>query len=179
LYATPFASLVIGEGHEVDPVPSVRSADARSRQNRRPEGVIASFQVSRNKVEPLEAVRARNLLSKDRWRPALADEFEPDRPEVSLVGEPATSSGDGEWLTWTGAGPNRDICWPASEPERIGPDTDAGEEVGLRAAIDVLRLEVSDAAAIDIASPDVAEAREVPQPSHRVGLNLVVERVSH
>lgn len=63
-----------GVGHEEQSLPLVRSADARSAQIRRPDGVTASFQVSENKVEPLEAKLARNLLSKDDWRATLADE---------------------------------------------------------------------------------------------------------
>jgi hypothetical protein len=55
-------------------------ADARSAEINRPAGVARSFQVSLYKVEPAEAVLARNLLAKDDWRAALADEVVESRP---------------------------------------------------------------------------------------------------
>jgi hypothetical protein len=58
----------------------MRRTDARSAQICRPDGVALAFQVSVNKVEPSEAVLARNLLSKDDERLALLDEMEPVRP---------------------------------------------------------------------------------------------------
>jgi hypothetical protein len=39
--------------------------EARSRGNDRPAGVVHSFHVSLNKVEPSEAVTASNLLAKN------------------------------------------------------------------------------------------------------------------
>ena len=73
-------SCVCGVGHEPEPLPDMRSADARSAQISLPDGVALSFQVSVNKVEPTEAVLARNLLAKDRCRSALADEMVPSGP---------------------------------------------------------------------------------------------------
>jgi hypothetical protein len=65
---------------EIESLPDVRSTDARSAQIQRPDGVSLAFQVSVYKVEPSEAVLARNLLAKDDARSALADEVEPVRP---------------------------------------------------------------------------------------------------
>ena len=70
----------------------MRSPDARSAQIGSPDGVTRVFQVSVNKVEPREAVLARNLLSKHRCRPALADEIEERGPQVPLVSEPAAAA---------------------------------------------------------------------------------------
>ena len=134
----------------------MRSTDARSAQIRRPEGVARSFQVRRNKVEPPEAVRARNLLSKDDWRAALGDELEPVWPEVAVVAEALGSPGRGEGLAGTGAGPNRSSVGPACRAERVRPDADAGEEVGLEVAADVIGCQVSDAAFFDVARRHVA-----------------------
>lgn len=53
--------MACGVGHPVQPLSDVRRADARSAQISRPEGVCLCFQVSVNKVEPSEAVLARNL----------------------------------------------------------------------------------------------------------------------
>jgi hypothetical protein len=61
--ASSFATAV---GHPDKPqsLSDVRRADARSAQIDRPAGVIRSFQVSLNKVEPSKAVLARNLLQR-------------------------------------------------------------------------------------------------------------------
>ncbi len=84
-FVAPFQSLAAGGGHEVEPLPDVRSTDARSRDTCRPEGVADSFQVSLNKVEPAVANRCFNLLTKDDWRTALLDEEMPVGPKVPLV----------------------------------------------------------------------------------------------
>jgi hypothetical protein len=52
----------------------MRRAEARSAGIDRPAGVARSFHVSLYKVEPSKSVFARNLLAKDDWRAALADE---------------------------------------------------------------------------------------------------------
>ena len=95
-------SAAVGVGHEPDSVPAVRSADARSRQNRCPAGVACSFQVSLNKVEPSKSVRACNLLAKDMLRAALADEIEGDGPKVSFVVGSKSFAGAGKGLAWAG-----------------------------------------------------------------------------
>ncbi len=72
-----FAVMLIASyvrGHPIRSMAPVRSADARSRENRRPEGVACSFQVSRNKVEPRAASRTFNLLPKDDVRATLVNE---------------------------------------------------------------------------------------------------------
>jgi hypothetical protein len=58
----------------------MRRADARSAEIDRPAGVARSFQVSLYKVEPSEAVLARNLLAKDDGRATLLDEPVKGRP---------------------------------------------------------------------------------------------------
>jgi hypothetical protein len=50
---------------EVQPLPDVRCAEARSAGICRSAGVTRTFQVSEYSVEPAKSVRARNLLSKD------------------------------------------------------------------------------------------------------------------
>jgi hypothetical protein len=79
----------------------MRRADARSAQICRPDGVARGFHVSAYKVEPTEAVLARNLLSKDDCRLALADEVVPMRPEVPLVSNPRSSACRAERLART------------------------------------------------------------------------------
>jgi len=118
----------------------VRGTDPRSAQIGRPDGVTFSFQVSRNNVEPRESSRARNLLSKDDWRAALADEPEPGGPEVALVAGSVPSPGDAEGLAWTRAGPNGSIIWPACKAQGMGPSAKAGEQVDLGVSFKVIRL---------------------------------------
>jgi hypothetical protein len=103
------ASLRVGVAHEVEPLSDVRSADARSAKIKRPEGVALALHVSLNKVEPSEAVLARNLLSKDDARAVLADEVVPCRPEVPLVSKPSAFACRAERLARTGTGPNRSV----------------------------------------------------------------------
>ncbi|MEG3175882.1 hypothetical protein U1872_06540 [Sphingomonas sp. RB3P16] len=81
----PDPSLACGVGQlinsgEPETLSDVRRPDARSAQIDRPAGVIRSFQVSLNKVEPTESVLARNLFSKDVRRAALLDEIVPSGP---------------------------------------------------------------------------------------------------
>jgi len=77
-----FQSLDDGVTHEEQPLPDVRRTDARSAEISRPEGVARSFHVSLYKVEPSEAVFARNLLAKywdSSWL-CRSDEVEPGWP---------------------------------------------------------------------------------------------------
>jgi hypothetical protein len=80
-------ALAVGHPLRSEPqsLPDVRGTDAVCAKNRSPDGVAFSFQVSLNSVEPTMPDRCRNLLAKDRCRAALADEAEPDGPEVPGV----------------------------------------------------------------------------------------------
>jgi hypothetical protein len=152
-------SCLTGVGHpdgtKVDPLSDVRSPDARSAQICSPDGVARSFQVSANNVEPRKASPTRNLLSKDDWRAALADELEPDGPEVPLVGGASTLPGDGEGLAWTAPGPDGAVIGPPGETKGIGPGAEAGKSVELGSAHNVSCAEVTDGANIDTPTGDV------------------------
>ena len=124
-------------GDEEEPLSDVRRPDARSAQIGGPDGVALSFQVSANNVEPREASPARNLLSKDDWRAALADEAEPLGPEVALVGEAEAGTGAREGLTWTASGPDGAIVGPPGEAKGVGPGAESGEGVELGSAHNV------------------------------------------
>jgi hypothetical protein len=54
-----------GVAHEPQSLSDVRGTDARSRHTDRPAGVVFTFQVSLNKVEPAVVNCCFNLLSKD------------------------------------------------------------------------------------------------------------------
>jgi hypothetical protein len=155
----------------------MRSTDARSAQIGRPDGVTLSFQVSRNSVEPHESSRARNLLAKDDWRVALADEPEPSRPEVALVVCPASASGDAEGLAGTTSGPNRELIWPARELERVLPHSNPGEGVEAASSRDICGVERSHIRFNDSPS-EVARSTEVSQPCTGVGVDIVVDGLS-
>ena len=75
-----FQSLVVGVTHEEYALSDVRGTDARSRDTSCCEGVIDSFHVSLNKVEPAVPNRCFNLFTKDDRRAALFDKVEPVRP---------------------------------------------------------------------------------------------------
>jgi hypothetical protein len=135
---TPFvASAEVGVGHEVKPLSDVRRTDARRAKISRPEGVALCFHVSVYKVDPLEAIRACNLLAKDDWRAALRDEVVECGPEVPLVSKRSSLACRAERLAGAGTGPNRSVVRPAGEPKRGRPAADAGEEVALGVAGEV------------------------------------------
>jgi hypothetical protein len=171
-----FPALASGVGHEVEPVSDVRSADARSRERDRPEGVAQVFQVILNKVEPRPAVLARNLLSKEDCRVALADEVVPGRPEVPLVSKSSAFASRAERLTRARPSPYRSIVWPSCKTKSSGPDPDAGKEVALRVAEQFMRFDVLDASLVDHPRCDVACCDQVAEPLRGVGVDLVVER---
>lgn len=107
-------SVAFAVGHEVQPLSDVRRTDARSAEIERPNGVVRGFQVRVNKVEPTEAILARNLLSKDDWRSALADEVEPRGPQMPLVSKPIAFACRAERLAGARACPNWAIVRPPS-----------------------------------------------------------------
>ena len=176
----PSPSLFTGVGQpdsdEVEALADVRRTDARSAQISSPEGVARAFQVSAYSVEPREAVRARNLLSKDDWRAALVNELEPGGPEVALVGSAFASPGDGEGLAGAGAGPDGSVVGPAGKAEGVAPDSDACEEMRLSRCSHVFTGHLENAARIDAPLGDVPGVGEVLQPLRRVGVELVVVR---
>lgn len=117
-------------------------ADARSAKIDRPAGVTRSFQVSLYKVEPSEAVLARNLLAKDDVRAALSDEMVEGWPKVPLVSKPAAFACRAERLAWAASGPDRPAVFPTSHSESVGPGTDAREEVTLRVVSKVIGRDI-------------------------------------
>jgi hypothetical protein len=165
-----------GNADEVEALTDVRRTDARSAQISSPEGVVRSFQINAYSVEPREAVRARNLLPKNRIRSALVNELEPGGPEVSLVGGSFASAGDAEGLAGAGAGPDGSVVGPTGESEGVAPDPDACEEMRLSRCSHVFTGHLENAARIDAPLGDVPGVGEVLQPLRRERLELVVVR---
>jgi hypothetical protein len=159
---------------EPEPLSDMRRADARSAQIRSPDGVARGFHVSVYKVEPAEAVLARNLLSKDDCRLALADEVVPMRPQVPLVSNPRSSACRAERLARTGSGPNRAVVGPSCEPEGEAPAADPREEVALSVSTQSSWVHVSDVRLIYVSIRDQAALDEFSQPRSRLRVDLVV-----
>jgi hypothetical protein len=140
----------------------VRRADARSRDTDRPDGVTDSFQVSRYSIEPAVANRCFNLLTKDDWRAALADEAIPYRPEVAIVGPAFAFAGRAERLARAGSGPNRSVVGPACESQGEAPSADAGEKMALLISSKVIRRHLGNAALVHISGRNQAARNQVP-----------------
>src|SRR4026209_683899 len=146
------AVLASGVGHQPQPLALMECADARSRQRRglgeragpgsgqstRPDGVVLFFQVSANTIEPAVSNRCFNLFTKDDWRAALRNELAPDRPKVARIVPASLGAVSRERLTGPTPGPDLSVVRPASEPERVGPPADAGEEVTLPESSEVV-----------------------------------------
>jgi hypothetical protein len=150
----------------------VRCPDARSAQIGRPDGVARSFQVSANKIEPGKPLLACNLLTKDDCRLALADEIEPDRPEVPLVGKPVVLAGGAERLAGTAAGPYGTVV--SSQLKGVGPTADAGEEVALPVGAEIAWKNQSYIPVIDISRRQQAGSDQIAQPLRAVGIVVVI-----
>lgn len=118
------------------------------------------------------------MLSKDDWRRTLADEPEPRGPQMPLVRCSSAFPGDAERLAWTASGPNGKVCWPASEPERVVPESDASEGVESSRSSDVCRVEFADVLLDDSASADVSCRDESSEPRAGVCIDLVVDGLS-
>lgn len=89
----PFQPLRFGAAPPVHAV-------ARSAENDRPAGVVNSCQIVRYKIEPPEAVFARNLLPNNDVRTVVLEEPVPVRPKVPLVIKPFACACRGERLAW-------------------------------------------------------------------------------
>jgi hypothetical protein len=152
------------------------SADARSAQIRRRDGVVLTFHVSRNTVEPSKSVRARNLFSKDNDRAALCDELEPRWPKIAgIVGTSCCPDG-AEGLTGTAARPDRPRRGPAGEPERIRPSANAGEEMTLLESVEVISGNINDGSRVNFAIGQLSCANQFSDPAGHLHIMLVVVR---
>jgi hypothetical protein len=142
----PFALPHFGVGHpdKVESVPDVRRANACRCKYRRRNGVCRTFQISGYKVPPAVSNRRINLLSKDDWRPALADEAVKFRPEVARVFKARSFACAGERRTGATSGPDFPVVRPSGKPESVRPSADSGKEMALRKPIKVLRMHVFD-----------------------------------
>jgi hypothetical protein len=171
---SPVPSIARGVGQPVGSVTDVRRTDARRRERNRPEGITQGFHVSVYKVEPRVCILARNLLSIDCCRAALADEVVEGWPQVPLVIKRRALACLAERLARTGTSPNRSIIWPACGAKGVGPNTNACEEVALGVGLEVIGVNIFDAPFVNITRCNVARSDEVAQPLGCIRLYLVV-----
>ena len=106
--------------------------------------------------EPSVSVSARNLLAKENWRAALADEPKEHGPEVSIVGFAFALAGGTEGLTRCAPGPHGHVVPPSSESKSVGPAADAGEQVDAPELAEIAAVRVLDVLLIDLAFRQMA-----------------------
>ena len=167
--------LARGVGHKPEAVPAMGRPDTASWQYCRSESVALAFQVMSGLVQPFMDNRRRNLLSKNCWRFALADEPEPYWPKLAFVGSPFLLSGKAEGLEGVTTGPDGSIVGPTCDSEGDGPSTDSGEVVTLGEALEVIGIQLRDGARVLIAPRKVALQYQVAKPLGGVGVDLVVK----
>jgi hypothetical protein len=154
-----FQSRVVGVGQPENPAPigavtDVRRTDARSRESERPDGKSQAFQVSVYKVEPRRRVTACNLFANDRDRSALLDKPVPCGPKVPLVVKPSAFACRAERLAGAASCPDSPFVIPPGESQSARPDADAGEEVALGVASQIVRSDIFNTPFVNIAGRD-------------------------
>jgi hypothetical protein len=97
-----------------------------------------------------------------------------DGPEVAGVGVAELLSCAAEGLTRARSGPNRSICWPSCELERVGPSADAGEKVALCVLGEFIRFDFGYAAGVHDAGRNVPMLDQLAQPSCSLRVKFVV-----
>ena len=143
-------------------------------KNDRPNGVVFTFQVCGNKIEPTVPNRRRNLLAKDNIRAALADEVEPHGPEVPVIFDALLISGGAERLAGARACPNRSVVGPSGEPQGAALPSDTGEEMALCVGIEVVWPDIGNTPCVNVSWGDMPGGNQVTQPLGGERVNLVV-----
>jgi hypothetical protein len=69
---------------------------------------------------------------------------------VSFIGMAFPLSSARNRLTGTGTGPDGLVFRPTSELERVGPSSDAGEEVALHESAQVVWPDIADASVVNV-----------------------------
>ena len=174
----------------------------RSTQIGTPNGVSKSLQRSTYSGVPDPAISARNLLPKDDWRAAVADETPELGPDMTVVGVPgvlafdadehsspsrardrtrSTASGASllaagcrERRARAGAGPDGLGGIPASETEGEIPASNSAEEMHPIESHKLACLNIDDRPFVHGAGRDQSGVAEVAEPLRGVGVELVV-----
>jgi hypothetical protein len=118
--------------------------DTASREIDCPAGETFSRQIRAHSVEPTVASRSRNLLSHDDRGPSGTDEAMKVRPQMPWIICSSTFARRREWLAGAGTGPEGFVVRPASKSSCNGPEPASCEEMALREALKVIRLNLFD-----------------------------------
>jgi hypothetical protein len=129
---------VVGVGHPIKTLPSVRGSEARSADIDRPAGVIRVIQVRLNSVEPSESVNGRNLFPKANDRSSCLDEAKELWPKMPFVVERFAFAGRAEGLAGARPGPDFAVVGPSCETQGVTPDSDSSEEVALGVSSEII-----------------------------------------
>ena len=173
----PVVSPAIGVAQEakpVEPLSSVRRAEATCRQIVRPAGVTNSFQVVTNSIEPSDSSFLRDLLPNHDGRSTALDEAEHLWPEVPFVRFTLALSGCGEWLAWATSTPDWDVAWPSSDAQCLGPASDSSKEVDSPKPDKILCTHITDTPFIHLPARNDATIRQVAKPLGGKAIDLVV-----
>jgi hypothetical protein len=149
-------------------------AEAASRKYGLPARVANRFQVSRYKVEPVNASRACNLLPKDNARAALTDEPVERGPQVPLVSKPAAFACRAERLAGAGPCPDGALFWPTGKAQREGPASNSGEEMALVKPDKVAWQNIFDAPIVNFAVWQLASFHQFSQMSAAISVYFIV-----
>lgn len=160
------------DGDKPEPVTPVVRTRARGFHRQAPHGVAQGTQITSHKSEPFR--RARNLLSKDDCRVALADKLSPDRPEVAVVVEAFLITGEAEGLAGARASPNRSIVSPTGRPEGVRPSANPGEEVALRVGPKVIGSDINNTPGVYVAGSYEPARDQCAEPVRSKRLDFVV-----
>lgn len=125
------------------------NALARSAEIDRPDGVTRCFQVSRYKIEPLQAKRARNLLPNNSVRATLLDEMVAGGPKVPLISKPKLLACRAERLTREAGAPESSGVGDAGATGCKTPYADSGAEMYLRKSGEFSGSDVSEIARVN------------------------------
>jgi hypothetical protein len=93
---------------------------------------------------------------------------------VSLIVAATLLAGRAEGLAGARACPNRSVIRPSCESQGVAPSADAGEEVALCVAAQVVGLNIDDAALVNVPGCDVSGCDEVSEPLSGIGVDFVV-----
>lgn len=94
--------------------------------------------------------------------------------EITFVGFPEAFAREAIGLAWLAAGPEFPIIRISSQSSCVAPSTDPREEVALRVALEVIRLDIHDAPFVNIAGRDEVLCYEVAKPLSGIGIEFVV-----
>lgn len=115
-----------------------------------------------------------DLLPEHDLRPTGPDKAERLRPEVSFICCALLLSSLAVWLARAATGPDRKVFRPSGKSKSERPTADAGEEVDLSIAAEIISSDIDDASFVDISGRDLPGGDELPEPFGREGVELVV-----